>query len=165
LVTDIAHELGGERNGARAVIDDGDFELADLAAIEARRLPAGERRGGLRGGANGASAPAAAVATAAATMRRRVNSVMASSGKQRLAPTSWRGGGRADATPSRGKTERRPQTGQGPIGHGSPAPRPALTTGEAHNNYLVLTLLSGLKSGASSCASMKHCGPRPRAAR
>src|SRR5262249_65124 len=49
LVTDIAHELGGERNGARAVIDDGDFELADLAAIEARRLPAGERRGGSRG--------------------------------------------------------------------------------------------------------------------
>src|SRR5262244_2582576 len=49
LVTDIAHELGGERNGSRAVIDDGDFELADLAAIEARRLPAGERRGGLRG--------------------------------------------------------------------------------------------------------------------
>src|SRR5262249_60208962 len=48
-VTDIAHELGGERNGARAVIDDGDFELADLAAIEARRLPAGERRGGMRG--------------------------------------------------------------------------------------------------------------------
>src|SRR5215831_4787346 len=48
-VTDIAHELGGERNGARAVIDDGDFELADLAAIEARRLPACERRGGLRG--------------------------------------------------------------------------------------------------------------------
>jgi len=32
-----------------AVIDDGHFELADLAAIEARRLPAGERRGGLRG--------------------------------------------------------------------------------------------------------------------
>src|SRR5262249_18897210 len=49
LVSDIAHELGGERNGARAVIDDGDFELADLAAIEARRLTAGERRGGLRG--------------------------------------------------------------------------------------------------------------------
>src|SRR5262249_9268671 len=49
LVTDIAHELGGERNGARAVIDDGDFELADLAAIEARRLPAGERGGGWGG--------------------------------------------------------------------------------------------------------------------
>src|SRR5262249_61399850 len=49
LVTDIAHELGGERNGARTVVDDGDFELADLAAIEARRLAAGERRGGLRG--------------------------------------------------------------------------------------------------------------------
>src|SRR5262249_16398868 len=32
LVTDIAHELGGERNGARTVVDDGDFELADLAA-------------------------------------------------------------------------------------------------------------------------------------
>src|SRR5262249_55758805 len=42
-------ELGGERNGARAVVDDGAFELADLAAIEARRLAAGERRGGLRG--------------------------------------------------------------------------------------------------------------------
>jgi hypothetical protein len=49
LVGDIAHELGGERNGARAVVDDGDLELADLAAIEARRLPAGERGCGLRG--------------------------------------------------------------------------------------------------------------------
>src|SRR5262249_60800790 len=93
LVTDIAHELGGGRSGGRAVTDDGDFDLADLAAIEARRLPAGERRGGLRAGANGASAPVAAVATAAATMRRRVNSVIASSGKQRLAPTAMAGGG------------------------------------------------------------------------
>src|SRR5262249_62433571 len=98
-------------------------------------------------------------------MRRRVNSVMASSGKQRLAPTSWREAAVADATHSGRKTEGRPKTDHGHIVQECRAACLALTTGEAHNNYLVLTLLSGLKSGASSCASMKHCGPRPRAAR
>src|SRR5262249_43112694 len=99
FVTDIAHELGGERNGTRAVIDDGDFELADLATIEARRLPAGERRGGLRGRGErrksaGGGGCGGRKQAATGPMGPGVSSVMASSGKQRLATTAMAGGGR-----------------------------------------------------------------------
>jgi hypothetical protein len=52
----------------------------------------------------------AAIAPAAATMRRRVNSVMASSGKQRLAPTAMAAAAVADATHSGRKTEGHPKT-------------------------------------------------------
>src|SRR6185312_4308973 len=49
LVADITHEGGRERDRARAIAHDGDFEVAEFRAIEAWGLFAAERCGGVNG--------------------------------------------------------------------------------------------------------------------